>query len=62
VSSYATDVDYIVSANVWSVKDEKLLWSGVTASNNPKKLDKVVNEVAKEIVFKMKEDKFIPQK
>jgi hypothetical protein len=60
--SFATDMDYIVSTNFFSLKNEKLLWSGVTASTNPKKLDKLINEVAKEIVFKMKEDKFIPEK
>jgi hypothetical protein len=60
--SFATDMDYIVSTNFFSLKTEKLLWSGVTASTNPKKLDKLINEVAKEIVFKMKEDKFIPEK
>jgi hypothetical protein len=61
-SSYATDMQYIVATNVWSLKDEKLLWSGVTESTDPKKLDKVVNEVAKEVVVKMKEDGFIPAK
>ncbi|MFZ4546079.1 MAG: hypothetical protein ACOYN4_01520 [Bacteroidales bacterium] len=60
--SYATDVDYIVSSNFFSLKDEKLLWSGVTASTNPKKLDKLIKEVANEVVFKMKEDKFLPEK
>lgn len=61
-STYATDMQYIVATNVWSLKNEKLLWSGVTESEDPKKLDKVVNEVAKEVVAKMKEDGFIPAK
>jgi hypothetical protein len=61
-SSYATDMDYIISTNFFSLRDEKLLWSGVTASTDPKKLEKVINEVAKEVVYKMKEDKFIPEK
>jgi len=61
-SSYATDMQYIVATNVWSLKDEKLLWSGVTESTDPKKLDNLINEVAKEVVYKMKEDKFIPTK
>jgi len=61
-SSYATDMNYIVATNVWSLKNEKLLWSGMTESTNPKKIDKVVNEVAKEVIYKMKEDKFIPEK
>jgi hypothetical protein len=29
-STYATDMQFIVATNVWSLKDEKLLWSGVT--------------------------------
>jgi len=61
-STYATDMQYIVATNVWSLKDEKLLWSGVTESTDPKKLDKVVNEVAREVVYKMTEDGFIPAK
>jgi hypothetical protein len=61
-STYATDMQYIVATNVWALKNEKLLWSGVTESEDPKKLDKVVNEVAKEVVAKMKEDGFIPVK
>jgi uncharacterized lipoprotein YajG len=55
-------MNYIVATNVWSLKNEKLLWSGMTESTNPKKIDKVVNEVAKEVIYKMKEDKFIPEK
>ena len=58
-SSYATDMQFIVATNVWDLKDEKLLWSGVTESTDPKKIDKLVNEVAKEVVYKMKEDGFI---
>jgi len=58
-STYATDMQFIVATNVWSLKDEKLLWSGVTESTDPKKIDKLVNEVAKEVVYKMTEDGFI---
>ncbi len=58
---YATDMNYIVSTNFFSLKDEKLLWSGVTESTNPKKLDKLIIGVAKEVVYKMKEDKFLPE-
>ena len=61
-STYATDMQFIVSTNVWSLKDEKLLWSGVTESTDPKKIDKLINEVAKEVVYKMTEDGFIKGK
>lgn len=39
-SSYSTDMQYIVDTNVWSLKDEKLLWSGVTESKILKSLTK----------------------
>jgi hypothetical protein len=58
---YATDMDYVVATNFYSLKQGKLLWSGVTQSTNPKKLDKLVKEVSKEVVAKMREDKFLPE-
>ena len=58
---YATDLNYIVASNFFSLKDEKLLWSGVTETANPKKLDKLVNQFAGEVIYKMKEYKFIPE-
>jgi uncharacterized lipoprotein YajG len=54
-------MDYILATNVFSLRDEKLLWSGVTESTNPKKIDKLINQVAKEVVYKMKEDKLIAE-
>lgn len=61
-SSYATDMQFIVATNVWSLKDEKLLWSGVTESTDPKKLDQLVDNVAEEVVYQMEQDKFITGK
>ncbi|MEI6680744.1 MAG: hypothetical protein WCL21_19200 [Mariniphaga sp.] len=61
-STYATGMQFIVSTNVWSLKDDKLLWSGVTESTDPKKIDNLVNAVAKEVVYKMTQDGFIPGK
>ncbi len=59
---YATDMDYIVSTGFYSLKQDKLLWSGVTSSTNPKKIDRLVRAVSKEVAAKMREDKFIPGK
>ena len=59
--TYATDMNYIIASNFFSLNDGKLLWSGVTESANPKKIDKRVNQVAKKVVYKMKEDKFLPE-
>lgn len=60
--SYATDMNYIIATNFYSLKQDKLLWTGVTESTNPKRIDKLVREVSKEVVLKMREDKFIPEK
>jgi len=60
--TYVTDLQFIVATNFYSLKDGKLLWSGVSESTNPKKIDKLITQVAKEVVYKMKEDKFIPAK
>lgn len=59
---YAADMDYIIATSFYSLKQDKLLWTGVTESTNPKKVDKLVRQVSKEVVAKMKEDKFIPEK
>lgn len=57
--SVATDMDFIIATNVYSLTKNKLLWSGVTSSTNPKKLDKLVDGIAKAVVEKMQEDKFL---
>jgi hypothetical protein len=60
--SFATDMEFIISTNIYSLTKDKLIWSGVTSSTNPKKLEKLVNGVAKAVAYQMKEDKLIPAK
>lgn len=57
----ATDEYYIVATNFYSLKQNKVLWTGVTESANPKKLNKLIKGVSKEVGYKMREDKFIPE-
>jgi hypothetical protein len=59
-SSYATDMDYVISTNIYSLTKNKLIWSGVTTSTNPKNIDRLVNSVAKEVALKVREDKLVP--
>ena len=33
---------YVIATNIYSLTKDKLVWSGVTASTNAKKLDKLV--------------------
>jgi len=58
-SSYATDMEFVIATDIYSLTKDKLIWSGVTASTNPKKLDKLVKSVAKEVAYQVREDKLI---
>jgi hypothetical protein len=60
--SYASDMEVIISTNIYSLTKDKLIWSGVTSSTNPKKVDKLINEVAKAISDKVREDKLVLEK
>ena len=42
---YQEDRTFYVETNLYSLKSNKLLWSGTTSSLNPSKLDKTLNDV-----------------
>jgi hypothetical protein len=60
--AYVTDMDYLVSTSLYSFKHNKLMWSGISKTTNPKKIDDLINGVAKEVANQMVLDKFIPTK
>ena len=60
--SYVTDMDYLIATSFYSLKQNKLLWTGLTKTGNPKKLEKLVDNVAKQVVYQMEQDKFISGK
>lgn len=55
------DVSYTIETNLFSIKDNKLLWSGITSSMNPTSLETTVDEVVKEVYQRMKKDGLIPE-
>jgi hypothetical protein len=59
---YVTDMDYLIATSFYSLKQNKLLWTGLTKTSNPKKVDQLVDNVAEEVVYQMEKDKFIPGK
>jgi len=59
---YVTDWEYLIATSFYSLKENKLLWTGLTQTSNPKKLEQLIDNVAKEVASKMQEDKFIPEK
>ncbi|GAO42210.1 hypothetical protein [Flavihumibacter petaseus] len=56
---YTTDKIYNVETNVYSLKQDKLIWTGVTSTVNPTKADKMYNDIADVILSKMKSEGFL---
>jgi hypothetical protein len=56
---YTEDASYIIETNIFSVAQDKLLWSGISSTVNPTSINKTIDEVWKAVVAKMKSDKFI---
>lgn len=54
------DETFKIEVNIYSFKDDKLIWTGLTSLVNPSSdLDKIVNSIADVVVDKMKEEKFL---
>jgi len=56
---YQTTKTYTVEVNVYSLKKDKLVWSGVTKSVNPEGIDKLMHASVKAVYKKMKDENFI---
>jgi len=60
---YRQDTYYAVETQVFSLAEEKLVWSGITSTVNPSKIDKTIEEVARMTFRQMQKDGFIhPEK
>jgi hypothetical protein len=55
---YVENHVYYVETNVYDLEKDQLVWSAVTATTNPGKLDKAVNEIAGVIKRQMRVDGF----
>jgi hypothetical protein len=56
---YEQNKVYTVETNVYSVGLDKLVWSGVTTTPDPTKLDKTIDEIADVVAKEMRRQKFI---
>jgi hypothetical protein len=56
---YITTKIYTIETNVYSIKEDKIIWSGLTESTNPEGVQKMTEEVAKVIFKKMVKEGFI---
>ena len=49
---YTTDKKFLVETNVYSVEQDKLLWSGTTSSMNPSNIEKTTTEIVDAVIEK----------
>ncbi len=50
---------YAVETNIYSLKESKLIWSGITTSTDPKDVDKMIASIGKLITGEMKKQGFL---
>jgi hypothetical protein len=56
---YSVDHKYVISTNVFSLKEDKLLWSGVTSTLNPTSIDQTIEEISAKVKQQMIADKYL---
>lgn len=56
---YTTTKTYTVETNVFSIKEDKIIWTGLTESTNPDGVDKMTKEIVKVVYKKMVDEGFI---
>jgi hypothetical protein len=56
---YETSKTFTVETNVYSIKDDKIIWSSVTKTTNPDGIDKMAIEIAKIIYKQMTKQGFV---
>jgi hypothetical protein len=56
---YATDKNYEVEVNVYSLKRDKLIWSGMTSTINPRGGAELFGDVSKTVYKKMEKEGFL---
>lgn len=56
---YFTTRTYTIEVNIYSIKEDRIIWAGLTKTTNPEGVDKMVAEIAKVVYDKMLEEGFI---
>jgi hypothetical protein len=56
---YSTTKTFTIETNVYSIKEDKIIWSGLTETTDPDGVQKMTEEVAKVVYKKMKKEGFI---
>lgn len=58
-SYYFTTKTYTVETNVYSIKEDKIIWTALTETTNPNGVDKMMNDIASVVYKRMKKEGFV---
>jgi hypothetical protein len=58
--SVRSDTIVRVQTNIYSVKDGKLLWSGTSRTTNPRNVERLVEDVVRDVVHALREQGLLP--
>jgi hypothetical protein len=58
---YTVTKKFIIETVIYSIKDNKIIWSGITETYNPQGVEKLTDEIADVIHKKMLDEGFIDQ-
>jgi len=58
-SYYFTTKTYTVETNVYSIKEDKIVWTALTETTNPNGVDKMMNEIASVVYKRMIKEGFV---
>lgn len=59
---YSTTKTYTVETNVFSMKEDKIIWTGITKSTNPSGVTKMTDEIGKAVFKAMVKEGFVNEK
>lgn len=59
---YQETTSYLVETNVFSLKSDKLIWTGTTKSSNGSDIGLLVDSIIATVMQEMKKDGFVPKK
>lgn len=59
VGEYASIKTYTVEINVYSIKEDKIIWTGLTETVDPRGVQKMTEQIAKVVYHKMVKEGFV---
>ncbi|WP_155845016.1 hypothetical protein [Chryseobacterium daeguense] len=57
--NYTITKKFIIETIIYSIKDDKIIWSGITETYDPKGVKRLTNEIARALRNKMQQEGFI---